>query len=132
MSYKVLIVDDSALVRRSIRACIEQDSDWEVCGEAENGEVAVARVKDTHPDVVILDFQMPVMNGFDAARLIVRIAPKTKLLMLTLHLCDQIVEEARVIGFMDVLSKSDNVAGHLIASLKSASAQSQLFLPRNP
>ena len=118
MSYRVLIADDSALIRHSVRACIEQNTDWEVCGEAENGEVAVAKVKEKYPDLVILDFQMPVMNGFDAARLIARIAPKTKMVMLTLHVCKQVVEEARAIGFTDVLSKCENVADHLIASLK--------------
>jgi len=120
MPHTVLIVDDSALIRRSVRACIELQTDWEVCGEAENGEIAIAKVKEMSPDVVILDFQMPIMNGLDAARAIVRIAPNTSMLMLTMHACQQLENQARAIGFKAVLSKSDNIAGLLIASLKSA------------
>src|SRR6201981_1465524 len=62
-----IIADDSAPVRRSLRSFIEQNSGWEICGEAENGKVAVEKVKELHPDIVILDFQMPVMNGLEAA-----------------------------------------------------------------
>ncbi len=62
MSHSVLIVDDNAVVRRLVRACIERDRDWDICGEADNGKVAVEKVKELHPEIVILDFQMPVMN----------------------------------------------------------------------
>ena len=75
LSHSILIVDDSTLVRRLIRSYIEPYSAWRVCAEAENGEIAVQRVKELHPDVVILDFQMPVMNGIEAARQIALLAP---------------------------------------------------------
>ena len=68
MPYSVLIVDDSALIRHSLRSCLEQDPEWRVCGEAEDGKVAVEKVEELHPDVVILDLQMPVMDGLAAAR----------------------------------------------------------------
>ncbi len=75
MSHTILIVDESALVRHALRSCIEQTRDWEVCGEAENGKVAVEQVRELHPDVVILDLQMPVMDGLEAAGQINQLAP---------------------------------------------------------
>ncbi len=123
MAQTILIVDDSAIIRHSLRCCIEQNSDWEVCGEAENGRVAVEKVKQLHPDVVILDLQMPVMNGFQAASKISHLAPHTALLMLTLHTCEQVSQDAHAAGITDVLSKSDNVMDHLLASLRNVQAE---------
>lgn len=122
MSHRILIVDDSAIIRHSIRACIEHNTDWEVCGEAENGEVAVEKVRALHPDVVTLDWQMPVMNGLEAAREISRIAPGAILLLITLHDNRLLTQEAYAVGIREVLSKTDGLSEHLIASLRSVSA----------
>lgn len=80
--------------------------------------MAVEKVKELHPDVVLLDFQMPVMNGLDAARQIALLAPDTTMVMLTMHNCDQLLKEARAVGIKEVLSKSDGIASRLIVSLK--------------
>ena len=119
MPYSILIVDDSTLVRGFIRPYIEPDGAWRVCGEAENGEVAVEKVKERHPDVVILEFQMPVMNGLEAARQIALLAPNTTMVMLTMHDCEQLSKDAQAAGIKEVFSKSDGIADHLIASLRS-------------
>ncbi len=76
MSGTVLIVDDSPVIRHALRSCIEQTTAWQVCGEAENGKIAVEKVKTLHPDVVILDLQMPVMDGLEAAGQIYQLAPR--------------------------------------------------------
>jgi two-component system chemotaxis response regulator CheB len=122
MSHRILIVDDSAIIRHSIRICIEHNTDWEVCGEAENGKVAIEKVRQLRPDVVTLDWQMPVMNGLEAAREISRIAPLAILLMITLHENLLLTEEAQAAGIKEVLSKTDGVSAHLIASLRNVSA----------
>ena len=122
MSHRILIVDDSAIIRHSIRICIEHNTDWEVCGEAENGEDAIEKVRQLHPDVVTLDWQMPVMNGLEAAREISRIDPFATLLMITLHENRLLTQEARAAGIKEVLSKTDGVSEHLIASLESVAA----------
>jgi two-component system, NarL family, response regulator NreC len=119
LSYSILIVDDSTLVRRLIRSYIELHAAWRVCGEAENGKAAVEKVKELRPDVVILDFQMPVMDGLEAARQIALLAPNTAMLMLTMHKFEQLSKEAHAAGIKDVLSKSNGVADHLIASLRN-------------
>ena len=123
MSHRILIVDDSAIIRHSIRICIEHNTDWEVCGEAENGQVAIEKVRQLRPDVVTLDWQMPVMNGLEAAREISRIAPLATLLMITLHENLLLTEEAQAAGIKEVLSKTDGVSEHLIASLRDVAAQ---------
>jgi DNA-binding NarL/FixJ family response regulator len=122
LSRTILIVDDSALIRRSVRSYIEQNSDWKVCGEAENGEIAIEKVKQLNPDVVILDLQMPVMNGLEAARHIACIAPSASMVMLTLHNCEQLMKQAQAVGIKDVVPKSERVADHLLASLRRVCA----------
>ena len=123
MTYSILIVDDSALIRNALRGWIEQDADWSVCGEAENGEVAVEKVRELHPDIVILDLQMPLMNGLEAARRILSLAPHTAMLMFTMHKSDQLIRDAHAAGIQNVVSKSDRLATNLLAALKSACAQ---------
>jgi DNA-binding NarL/FixJ family response regulator len=120
----ILIVDDNAVMRRLVRAHIEAKSDWQICGEAENGRMAVQMVKELRPDVVILDFQMPVMNGLEAARDIARHAPDTAMVMLTMHNSEQLSRDARAAGIKDVLSKSGSVANELMASIANLAASS--------
>jgi chemotaxis response regulator CheB len=68
MPIRILVVDDSAAIRQAVRSCIESNTYWEVCGEAENGGVALDVVRELNPDVMVLDLVMPGMNGFEVAR----------------------------------------------------------------
>lgn len=119
MVYSVLIVDDSSVIRRFLRTWIDQSPEWQICGEAENGRIAVEKVKELRPDVVILDFQMPVMNGLEAARQIKALYPKTALVMFTMHRSDELVRDAYDAGIQEVVSKTDAVADHLLARLRN-------------
>jgi DNA-binding NarL/FixJ family response regulator len=118
MPAQILIVDDSVHLRSSIRSCIERNTDWEVCGEAENGLVAIEKVRKLNPDLVILDFAMPIMNGLDAARQITHIAPKLPMVLFTLQASVQLHKEAVAAGIRDVLSKSAGGTDQLLASMK--------------
>jgi two-component system response regulator NreC len=91
---KILLVDDTVAIRRSLRFCIEAETDWKICGEAENGKVAVEMVRELHPDVALLDLSMPIMNGLEAARQIGAMAPETHILMFTLNVYPVLVREA--------------------------------------
>jgi|ERR1700730_5113306 len=122
MSTTVLIVDDSAEIRRSLRSWFEQRGDWRVCGEAENGAIAVERVKSLSPDVVILDLSMPVMNGLEAARKIGSIAPKTAMVLFTMHSSDHLVKDAQEVGIRDVISKLEGPA-MLLATIESIASK---------
>ncbi len=118
MYVKVLIVDDNPMIRHSLRSWIEQNTDWKVCGEAENGAVAVEEVKALNPTVVILDLSMPVMNGLEAARHIASIAPATLMIMFTMFTAEPLLAEARSAGIRHVVSKSDGPSV-LLASIKT-------------
>jgi len=122
VSRTILIVDDNTLVRGLIRTWVEGYEDWNVCGEAENGKIAVEKVEQLHPDIVLLDLQMPVMNGLEAARRISRVAPETAMVMLTMHESAQLLADARAAGIRDVVSKTDPLGEHLLSTLKHVCA----------
>lgn len=117
MPCKILIVDDSPSVRTTLRRSLEQRIGWRVCGEAENGEDAIQKVRDLDPDIVILDLQMPVMNGLEAGREITRLAPEIPLLMLTMHRSDELVRLAQATGIKKVVAKSSGMPD-LIAAIQ--------------
>jgi len=117
MPLRILIVDDSPSVRTALRNSLERGIGWCVCGEAENGEDAIQKVQDLDPDIVILDLQMPVMNGLEAGREITRFAPEIPLLMLTMHRSDELVRLAQATGIKKVVAKSSGMP-HLIAAIQ--------------
>lgn len=121
MSHRVLIVDDNALLRSMLRTCIEKDPEWKVCGEAENGKEGVYKAGKLKPDVVILDLQMPVMNGLEAAKQIHAQAPQMPMLMFTIHNSPQLVKEAHAAGIREVISKTERLTERLLPALKQAS-----------
>ena len=104
---RILVADDSPAIRQHLRRLLEQHEDWLVCDEASNGEEAVERFRKIRPDVVVIDFQMPEMNGLDAARIITRLSPKTPILMVTLYLSKQLNDEARKVGIRGACTKTN-------------------------
>jgi DNA-binding NarL/FixJ family response regulator len=122
MMRRILIVDDSSMIRSSLRSWFERSPEWLVCGEAENGQMAIEKVDELRPDLVILDFQMPVMNGLEAAKRISDRAPGTAMLMFTMHPSGELLRAARAAGVRDVVSKSDRLSDHLSSALKQISA----------
>jgi DNA-binding NarL/FixJ family response regulator len=122
MKHTVLIVDDNTLIRSSLRSWIEGNADFQVCGEAENGMVPVQKVEEMHPDIVILDLQMPVMDGLEAARKISNIAPDTAMVMFTMHPSRELLKVAQAVGVRDVVSKTDQLSDHLLLALRQICA----------
>lgn len=117
MAHKILIVDDNALIRHGIRAAIEQRDGWTVCGEAENGQIAIEMVGTHQPHLVILDFSMPVMNGLEAAREISKIAPNVAIIMLTMHNFDGLADLAYKAGVKHVFSKPDGMRDQVFEAM---------------
>ena len=97
VAVRILIVDDYQVARKTIRSLLNWHS-MHVCGEAENGKQAVEKVKELHPDLVLLDINMPVMNGVQAAYEIRQIAPSTKIIFFTIHDSPESVSASRAIG----------------------------------
>ena len=104
---RILIVDDNPAVRRYLRAILEQQESWRVCGEARTGAEALHQVLDSPPDLIVLDYQMPDSNGVDIAKQISQMFPQIPILMVTLHLSSQLAEAARKAGVRGACAKQD-------------------------
>jgi DNA-binding NarL/FixJ family response regulator len=122
---RILIVDDSPLVRQRLRDLLQQHPDWRVCGEAANGQDAITRARDLSPDIIVLDFLMPGMNGMQAAREIGKLIPDVPILMFTTYLSRQLVEEARNVGIRGAVAKSD--ARYVIDGLEALLRNESFF-----
>jgi two-component system, NarL family, invasion response regulator UvrY len=105
---RILLVDDNPAVRRYLRAILEQQESWRVCGEARTGAEALHQVLEAPPpDLILLDYQMPDLNGVDIAKQIFQLFPKIPILMVTLHLSNQLAEAARQAGVRGACAKQD-------------------------
>ena len=104
---RILIVDDNPAVRRYLRAILEQQEAWHVCGEARTGAEALQQVFQAPPDLIVLDYQMPDLNGVDIAKQISEMFPKMPILMVTLHLSRQLADAARQAGVRGACAKQD-------------------------
>jgi DNA-binding NarL/FixJ family response regulator len=85
MAVKILIADDHEIVRQGIRRVLESKPEWEICGEASNGQEAVRMAQELTPDIIIMDVTMPVMSGFEAADEISRLPIGSRVLFFTMH-----------------------------------------------
>ncbi len=107
MPVRILIADDDFAIRRLIRRILEEHSEWQVCGEAENGREAVVKARDLLPDLIVMDLAMPQMNGLQAAREICTASPTLPMLLLTVQeVSPELASEARKVGFQGAVSKS--------------------------
>lgn len=104
---RILVADDHEMIRQGLRKVLEAQPGWVVCGEAANGREAVAKTKELQPDVAVLDFFMPELNGLEATRLIRTEAPRSAVLILTMHESEQLAREALAAGARGFVLKSD-------------------------
>jgi DNA-binding NarL/FixJ family response regulator len=101
----VLLAEDHMIVREGFRRMLELEDDLEVAGEAQDGRQAVALAKKFHPDVILMDIAMPLLNGLEATRQILKVNPTAKVLMLSAHSDDAYVKNATDSGAMGFLLK---------------------------
>lgn len=109
MSRSILLVDDSAVIRRTLRRVFEEHQGWGVCGEAVDGRDAILKAQTLSPDVIILDLSMPVMDGLAAAKELKKLLPGVPLLMFTTFKTAHLEREAEAAGITAVISKNDPV-----------------------
>ena len=121
---RILIADDHDVVRQGVRAVLEAEPGWIVCGEASTGREAVAKAVELRPAVVVLDVSMPESNGLEATRQI-RAAVPAKILILTVHESEQVVTEVLDAGADGYVLKTD--AGRKLVEAIRALLQDQRF-----
>lgn len=103
---KILVADDQPLVRRTLRSLLTQQPHWKIC-EAENGKVALERIRKEKPQVAVLDIVMPEMGGIEAAYEIRRLAPETKIILISSHYtAEEAAHLARLFGDGVFIEKS--------------------------
>ncbi len=123
---RIFLADDHEVVRRGLRALLESQPGWEICGEANDGRTAVQEVSSLKPDIVIMDIGMKALNGLDATRDVRRSLPQCKVLVLSMHESDQLVREVLAAGASGYVLKSD--AGRdLVAAIEALLRGRQFF-----
>jgi DNA-binding NarL/FixJ family response regulator len=124
----VLLVDDHTVVRQGLRALLKAEEDIEVIGEAENGRQAVGLARKTPPDVVVMDVAMPLLNGLEATRQILRFSPTTKILVLTSYGDDDCVQQLMKAGASGYLIKQ-TAANDLLKAIREVQRGNAYFSP---
>jgi DNA-binding NarL/FixJ family response regulator len=104
---RILIADDHPVVRQGLRISLEENPEWEICGEASNGRMAADLARRLKPDVVVMDLSMPELNGLETTRIVREDNPSTEVLIFTLHQSQELLEEVRASGAKGFVLKSD-------------------------
>ena len=115
---RVLLADDHTILRDGIRSLLEDESDMEVVGEAEDGHSAVRMACQLLPDVVLMDIAMPLLNGLEATRQIRRSQPQVKVLVLTMHDNEEYIRQILTTGAMGYILK-DAAARELLNAIRA-------------
>jgi two-component system, NarL family, response regulator NreC len=126
---RVLICDDHALFREGIRAILSSDSSLDVVGQAEDGKKAVEEALRLQPDVILMDVSMPAMIGYEAIREILKVEPKTRILVLTMYEEEEIIRRCLKSGAAGYLVK-DTPAAHLLEAVHRVYEGGQYLSPR--
>ena len=124
----VLLADDHTIVREGFRKMLEMEDDLEVCDEAQDGRQAVVLAKKFHPDVVLMDIAMPLLNGLEATRQLLKERPLTKVLMLSAHSDDAYVQNAIDSGAVGFLLKQTS-AHEVCRAIREVHAGRKFFSP---
>jgi len=105
----ILVADDSEVVRQLLKAALSGVAGWTLCGEAADGQQAVALAHESKPDMIVMDLAMPLLDGLHAAGEILKFAPALPIILYTLHKTPEIELEAKKAGMRAVVAKSDDI-----------------------
>ena len=123
---RILLADDHDIVRLGLRQLVTAHPGWEICAEAATGNEAVALSERFAPHVVVMDVGMPELNGIEATRKICKLHPRTKIVILTMHFSDQLIEEIVEAGARGYILKSD-ANRELVAAVRTVATGGSYF-----
>ena len=129
MTVRILLADDHDVVRRGLKELLEEQVGWHVCAEAASGREAVERAVQTRPQVAVIDFSMPDLNGIEATRRIREMAPDTEILIFTMHESEELIRAALLAGARGYLLKSE-ASRQLIPAVESLAKHKPYFSGR--
>lgn len=123
---RILIVDDHEIVREGVRHILDNQDDWEIAGEATNGEEALRLYPELNPDAVLMDITMPVLGGLDATRELTRSYPDARVVIFTMHESPSLARTSENAGARGLLCKSA-ASSKLTPALKTVIAGGKFF-----
>ena len=123
---RILIADDHDVVRSGLRRIVEAQPNWQVVAEAGDGKEAVQKALETKPDVAIIDYSLPLINGAEATRQIRSVLPRTEVLIFTMHDNETLIGELLKAGARGYLVKTD-AQRHLIGAIEALAAHKPFF-----
>jgi DNA-binding NarL/FixJ family response regulator len=107
---QILLIDHNPQIRALLKVLIEAHPGWQVCGEAADGQEGVDKAIALKPDLVVLDFSMPILNGLQVASKIFENRPSLPIILCTIHFFPEMIAEAKKVGIREVVNKSDAAA----------------------
>jgi DNA-binding NarL/FixJ family response regulator len=125
----ILVADDHEFVRKGIRSVLESRPGWQVVAEASDGRDAVRKTQEIKPHVAIVDISMPLLNGLEATRQIAKSTPQTKVLILTMHEADPMIQQILEAGARGYLLKSD-ASLELVSAVDALLRNKTFFTPK--
>ena len=123
---RIMIADDHDVVRSGLRQILEDQPNWEVVAEASDGKDAILKAIQAKPDVAVLDYSLPLVNGLEVTRQIRARLPRTEVLIFTMHDNETLIQELLKAGARGYLLKSD-ARRHLIGAIESLALHRPFF-----
>ena len=123
---RIVLADDHEAIRLGVRSVLSTHPDWRVVGEASNGRDALELIREVRPDIAILDYSLPMMNGLELTRAIKKELPRTEILIFTMHDREDVLAELLKAGVRGYLLKSD-ASKHLVAAVEALSIRRPYF-----
>ena len=123
---RILIADDHEAIRQGVRSFIEQHAHWRVVAKATNGQDALTLARETTPDIAVLDYSLPLLNGLDLCRAIKRDLPRTEILIYTMHDREDVIFQILRAGAKGYVLKSET-SKHLIAAIEALAINRPYF-----
>jgi DNA-binding NarL/FixJ family response regulator len=126
MATRILIADDHDIIRAGLRRILESQAKWEVVGEASDGKEAVTKALELKPDIAVLDYGLPMVNGIEATRQIRARLPRAEVLIFTMHDNETVIRDLLAVGARGYLLKSD-ASRFLLAAIDSLALHKPFF-----